>query len=234
MAIGKAIRRSLGWLLAIGFTLFVGYEVYLLGSVYWLRSHNPPSTAFINAERQRLSELKPAVRIRQTWVPYAAISVHAKRAVVAAEDSGFVDHEGFDWKALEKAARDNLEKGKIRRGGSTISMQLAKNLFLSADRTLLRKGQEFLITGMLEAVLDKRRILEIYLNVAEWGVGVFGIEAAAQHYFGISASALSQEQAAWLASILPAPRRYDRNRGSTFIQSKAQTIMARMPLVRVP
>jgi monofunctional glycosyltransferase len=234
MAIGRLIRRSLRWVLAIGLTLFVGYEIYLLGSVYWLRSNNPPSTAFINAERHRLAALTPPVRIRQTWVPYNAISIHAKRAVVAAEDSGFVDHEGFDWKALEKAARDNLEKGKIRRGGSTISMQLAKNLFLSADRNLVRKGQEFLITGMLEAVLDKRRILEIYLNIAEWGVGVFGIEAAAQHYFGVSAAALSEDQAAWLASILPAPRRYDRNRGSSFVQSKAQTIIARMPLVRVP
>lgn len=234
MAIGRLIRRSLRWVLAIGLMLFVGYEIYLLGSVYWLRSNNPPSTAFINAERQRLAALTPPVRIRQTWVSYNAISIHAKRAVVAAEDSGFVDHEGFDWKALEKAALDNLEKGKIRRGGSTISMQLAKNLFLSADRNLVRKGQEFLITGMLEAVLDKRRILEIYLNIAEWGVGVFGIEAAAQHYFGVSAAALSADQAAWLASILPAPRRYDRNRGSSFVQSKAQTIMARMPLVRVP
>lgn len=188
----------------------------------------------MTAERERLSELKPPVRIRQIWVPYKAISTNAKRAVIAAEDSGFVDHEGFDWKALEKAARENLEKGKIRRGGSTISMQLAKNLFLSADRNYLRKAQEFVITGMLESVLDKRRILEIYLNVAEWGVGVFGIEAAAQHYFSTSAAALSEEQAAWLASILPAPRRYDRNRTSAFIASKAETIRARMPQVRVP
>jgi monofunctional biosynthetic peptidoglycan transglycosylase len=229
-----SIRRTLRWMLVIGLTLFLGYEVYVLGSVAWLRSHNPPSTAFMNAERERLSTLKPPVSLRHTWVPYSAISSHAKRAVIAAEDSGFVDHEGFDWKALEKAARENLEKGKIRRGGSTITMQLAKNLFLSADRNLVRKGQEFVITGMLESILEKRRILEIYLNVAEWGVGVFGIEAAAQHYFGIRAAALSEEQAAWLAAILPAPRRYDRNRGSTFIASKAQTILARMPLVRVP
>lgn len=228
------ILRTVRWLLALALVVFLGYELYVLGSVYWLRSNNPPSTAFMTAERERLSELKTPVRIRQIWVPYKAISTNAKRAVIAAEDSGFVDHEGFDWKALEKAARENLEKGKIRRGGSTISMQLAKNLFLSADRNYLRKAQEFVITGMLESVLDKRRILEIYLNVAEWGVGVFGIEAAAQHYFSTSAALLSEEQAAWLASILPAPRRYDRNRTSAFIESKAETIRARMPQVRVP
>ncbi|MEY3669365.1 MAG: monofunctional biosynthetic peptidoglycan transglycosylase [Burkholderiaceae bacterium] len=226
--------RALRWVALVAVTLFVGYELYVLGSVYWLRAHNPPSTAFMTAERERLSALKPPVRIRQTWVRYSAISMHAKRAVIAAEDSGFVDHEGIDWEAIEKAARENLEKGKIRRGGSTITMQLAKNLFLSADRSLVRKGQEVVITTMLEGLLEKRRILEIYLNVAEWGIGVFGIEAAAQHYFGVNAASLTAEQAAWLAAILPAPRRYDRNRGSSFIQSKTETILARMPLVRVP
>jgi monofunctional biosynthetic peptidoglycan transglycosylase len=228
------LARALRWVVLVAVTLFVGYEIYVLGSVYWLRSNNPPTTAFMTAERERLSALKPPVRIRQTWVRYSAISSHVKRAVIAAEDSGFVDHEGIDWEAIEKAARENLEKGKIRRGGSTITMQLAKNLFLSADRSLVRKGQEVIITTMLEALLEKRRILEIYLNVAEWGVGVFGIEAAAQHYFGVNAASLSAEQAAWLAAILPAPRRYDRNRGSSFIQSKTETILARMPLVRVP
>ncbi|MFM1881078.1 MAG: Biosynthetic peptidoglycan transglycosylase [Pseudomonadota bacterium] len=228
------LARALRWVVLVAVTLFVGYELYVLGSVYWLRANNPPSTAFMTAERERLSALKPPVRIRQTWVRYSSISIHAKRAVIAAEDSGFVDHEGIDWEAIEKAARDNLEKGKIRRGGSTITMQLAKNLFLSADRSMARKAQEVLITTMLEGLLEKRRILEIYLNVAEWGVGVFGIEAAAQHYFGTNAASLTADQAAWLAAILPAPRRYDRNRASSFVQSKAETIRARMLLVRVP
>lgn len=227
-------RRALKWAL-IGFLILVSvYQFYFLGSIYWLRSYNPASTAFMSAEYDRLSARSPTFRIRQTWVPYDSISIHAKRAVIAAEDSGFVDHEGVDWAAIEKAAKDNLQKGSIRRGGSTITMQLAKNLFLSADRNFARKAQELVITTMLEALLDKRRILEIYLNVAEWGVGVFGIEAAAQHYFGLRASELSAEQSAWLASILPAPRRYDRNRTSEFIQSKAATIQARMLMVRVP
>jgi monofunctional biosynthetic peptidoglycan transglycosylase len=139
-----------------------------------------------------------------------------------------------DWEAMEKAARENFKKGKIRRGGSTITMQLAKNLFLSSERSYLRKAQELIITGMLEAALDKRRILEIYLNVAEWGVGVFGIEAASRHYFGISAQEVSPEQAAWLASILPAPRRFDRNRESAWILEKSLVILDRMPRVAIP
>ena len=188
----------------------------------------------MNTERKRLAALKPAVPIRFTWVSYSAISLSAKQAVIAAEDSGFVQHDGFDWEALEKAARDNLAKGKIRRGGSTITMQLAKNMFLSSDRSYLRKGQEFLIAGMMELVMDKRRILELYLNVAEWGVGVFGIEAAARHYFGIPASQLDAAQAAWLASILPAPRRFDRNRQSDWIVEKSWIILDRMNKVAVP
>ena len=149
---------------------------------------------------------------------------------------GFWVHaaHGVDWEAIEKAARDNFRRGKVKRGGSTITMQLAKNLFLSADRSYLRKAQEFLLTGMLEVVHDKRRILELYLNFAEWGVGVFGIEAASQHYFGIPASVLAADQAAWLAAILPAPRRYDRNRESAWIQEKSLIILERMPKVAIP
>ncbi|MGA0810284.1 MAG: monofunctional biosynthetic peptidoglycan transglycosylase, partial [Burkholderiaceae bacterium] len=148
--------------------------------------------------------------------------------------SGFAEHDGVEWEAIEKAALENLKKGKIKRGGSTITMQLAKNLFLSPDKSLLRKGQELVITFMLEAVLEKRRILELYLNVAEWGEGVFGIEAAARHYYGVSARQLNIEQSAWLASILPAPKRFDKNRGSAFIRSKAEVIQARMPQVSLP
>ncbi|MGA1302161.1 MAG: biosynthetic peptidoglycan transglycosylase, partial [Burkholderiaceae bacterium] len=125
-------------------------------------------------------------------------------------------------------------KGKIKRGGSTITMQLAKNLFLSSERSFVRKAQEVVLTGMLELVHDKRRLLELYLNVAEWGVGVFGIEAAAQHYFGIPAAALTAEQSAWLAAILPAPRRYDRNRQSDWLQEKSIIILERMPKVAIP
>jgi monofunctional biosynthetic peptidoglycan transglycosylase len=212
----------------------VVYQAYLFMSVAWLANNNPATTAFITAEKDRLAQQKPVKPIRQTWVSYSAISPNLKRAVLAAEDSGFTEHDGVEWDAIEKAALENLKKGKIKRGGSTITMQLAKNLFLSADRSLLRKGQELIITFMIEAVLDKRRILEIYLNVAEWGEGVFGIEAAARHYYGVSAQELSLEQSAWLASILPAPKRFDKNRGSAFVRNKAEVIQARMPQVVLP
>jgi monofunctional biosynthetic peptidoglycan transglycosylase len=212
----------------------VVYQAYLFMSVAWLANNNPATTAFITAEKDRLAQQKPVKPIRQTWVPYNKISPNLKRAVLAAEDSGFTEHDGVEWDAIEKAALENLKKGKIKRGGSTITMQLAKNLFLSADRSLLRKGQELIITFMIEAALDKRRILEIYLNVAEWGEGVFGIEAAARHYYGVSARELSVEQSAWLASILPAPKRFDKNRGSAFVRNKADVIQARMPQVALP
>lgn len=226
--------RWLKWPIATLLTVVVVYQAYLFMSVAWLANNNPATTAFITAEKDRLAQQKPVKPIRQTWVPYSAISPNLKRAVLAAEDSGFTEHDGVEWDAIEKAALENLKKGKIKRGGSTITMQLAKNLFLSADRNLLRKGQELIITFMIEAALDKRRIFEIYLNVAEWGEGVFGIEAAARHYYGVSARELSVEQSAWLASILPAPKRFDKNRGSAFVRNKAEVIQARMPQVVLP
>ena len=226
--------RWLKWPIATLLTVVVVYQAYLFMSVAWLANNNPATTAFITAEKDRLAQQKPVKPIRQTWVPYNKISPNLKRAVLAAEDSGFTEHDGVEWDAIEKAALENLKKGKIKRGGSTITMQLAKNLFLSADRSLLRKGQELIITFMIEAALDKRRILEIYLNVAEWGEGVFGIEAAARHYYGVSARELSVEQSAWLASILPAPKRFDKNRGSAFVRNKAEVIQARMPQVALP
>lgn len=226
--------RWLKWPIATLLTVVVVYQAYLFMSVAWLANNNPATTAFITAEKDRLAQQKPVKTIRQTWVPYSAISPNLKRAVLAAEDSGFTEHDGVEWDAIEKAALENLKKGKIKRGGSTITMQLAKNLFLSADRNLLRKGQELIITFMIEAALDKRRIFEIYLNVAEWGEGVFGIEAAARHYYGVSARELSVEQSAWLASILPAPKRFDKNRGSAFVRNKAEVIQARMPQVVLP
>lgn len=216
---------------AVAFVLFQGHY---FAQVLWLLVDHPSTTAFMDAERDRLSQLTPPKPIKQVWVDYAKISLSVKRAVVAAEDSGFNDHDGVEWEAIERAAQENLRRGKIRQGGSTITMQLAKNLFLSADRSLFRKAQELVITGMLELVLDKRRILEIYLNVAEWGVGIFGIEMAAQHYFGVSAAQLSNQQAAWLASILPAPKRADRRRTASWITNKAAVIERRMQQVTVP
>ena len=226
--------RILKWPIALIVLVVLSYQVVIASSIIWMRWNNPSSSAFIDLERERLSSLKPPVKIRQTWVSYNAISRSIKQAVIAAEDSGFSQHDGIDWEAMERAARENLKRGKIKRGGSTITMQLAKNMFLSPERSYLRKAQEVVAAGMMEVVLDKRRILELYLNVAEWGVGVFGIEAAARHYFGISASELDPIQSAWLASILPAPRRFDRQRESEWINEKSLIILDRMPKVALP
>ncbi len=228
------IWRILKWPLALVLVAVVSYQVVIFSSIVWMRWNNPSSTAFIDLERERLASLRPPIKIRQTWVPYNRISRSIKQAVIAAEDSGFSQHDGIDWEAMERAARENLKRGKIRRGGSTITMQLAKNIFLSPERSYLRKAQEVVAAGMMELVLDKRRILELYLNVAEWGVGVFGIEAAARHYFGVSASELDPIQSAWLASILPAPRRFDRQRESEWINEKSLIILDRMPKVAFP
>jgi monofunctional biosynthetic peptidoglycan transglycosylase len=226
--------RLLLKLLALAVALFVVYEVWILAQVWWWSSHNPRSTAFMDASLVALREKDPRAELRQQWVPYQRISVHLKRAVIASEDAKFADHEGFDWDAIEKAYEKNLQKGRIVAGGSTISQQLAKNLFLSGDRSPLRKGQEAIITLMLERLMTKRRILEIYLNVIEWGNGVFGAEAAARHYFNTSAANLGPGEAAWLAAIVPNPRFYDGRRNTPWIQRKTQIIRARMGAAEVP
>jgi monofunctional glycosyltransferase len=230
--------RSLVWwfkrAFLLLFVLFFLYQLTIATQVVWFRWFDPQSTAFIDAERRRLASLDPPQLIDQRWVKYQDISMNAKRAVMSAEDTGFADHDGIEWEAIERALRANAQSGSIRFGGSTITMQLAKNLFLSSDRSYLRKAQEIAIALLIDAVMDKPRILELYLNVAEWGVGVFGIEAAAQHYFGRSAARLSARQAAWLAAILPSPKRYDLNRQSRWVERKADIIMRRMPQIAVP
>jgi monofunctional biosynthetic peptidoglycan transglycosylase len=153
---------------------------------------------------------------------------------VAAEDDKFIDHEGFDWEGMQKALEKNQRKGKVVAGGSTISQQLAKNLFLSGAKTPWRKAQEAIITVWLELLWDKRRILEVYLNSVEWGQGVFGAEAAAHRYYNTSAANLTTEQAARLAVMLPAPRRYERNPYSPFMNGRTQSILARMPYSEIP
>jgi monofunctional biosynthetic peptidoglycan transglycosylase len=229
---------SVGWwfkrAFLLLFVLFFIYQLTIAAQVVWFRWFDPQSTAFIDAERRRLAELDPPQQIDQRWVKYLDISVNAKRAVMSAEDTGFADHAGIEWDAIERAFRANAESGAIRFGGSTITMQLAKNLFLSSDRSYVRKAQEIAIALLIEAVMDKPRILELYLNVAEWGVGVFGIEAAAQHYFGRSAARLTERQAAWLAAILPSPKRYDLDRHSRWVERKTGIIMRRMPQIAVP
>lgn len=232
---GQAMAmRLLRWTISLALLGLLSYQALIYVQVVWFRWNNPQTTAFIEAERDRLAAQKSTLTIRQNWVPYASISTQVKRAVISAEDAGFASHDGVDWESIEKAARENIQSGKVRRGGSTITMQLAKNLFLSSDRSYVRKAQEMVITGMLELTLSKQRILELYLNTAEWGVGVFGIEAAARHYFGISASQVDSMQAAWLASVLPSPKRFDRNRESDYLAQQAFVILDRMPKVKLP
>jgi len=199
--LGRWLRRTLLLLLIVLTTIQAWYLCWV---VYW-RWHNPALTAFMSHAQERLAARNPPARLKQQWIAYGRISGNLKRAVVAAEDARFIEHEGVDWEALEKAYEQNRKRGRPAHGGSTISQQLAKNLFLSAHRTYLRKVQELLITWMVEAVWNKRRILEVYLNVAEWGDGVFGAQAAARHYFGVDAASLSPEQAAQMAAMLPAP-----------------------------
>jgi len=219
-------------LLAIGLVLLA--QLFYFMQVVFYRWYDPPTSALMRQQATVLAALDPPKSIKHEWVPYDKISRYAKEAVVAAEDSGFMDHGGIEWEAIERAYRVNAQAGVIAQGGSTITMQLAKNLFLSTDRSYIRKAQEIAIALMIELVLDKRRILELYLNMVEFGQGVFGIEAAARHYFNTSAAKLTRYQAAWLASILPAPRRYDKNRNSAWIERKTRTVMQRMNQVSIP
>lgn len=223
------VKRIL--LLAVG--AFFAVQLWFLGHVVFWKFFNPGETAFMALRLEDLREKNPKAQLKQRWVPYARISVHLKRAVIAAEDDGFVDHDGFDWEGMQRALEKNQKKGKVVAGGSTISQQLAKNLFLSPSKSYVRKAQEAVITLMLEAVLGKQRILEIYLNVVEWGNGVFGAEAAAQRYYGLSAAKLGPSQAAHLAVMLPNPRKYETRFGPRQ-QAHADRVLARMSNSDVP
>lgn len=226
--------RALKWT-ALALVLgLVGLQLWYLGWVLAYRWIDPSDTAFMRRELATLRESNPKAQLKHQWVPYERISSHLKRAVIAAEDARFNDHEGVDWDALGKAYETNLKRGKPAKGGSTITQQLAKNLFLSPQKSYLRKVQELVITYMIEALWDKRRILEVYLNSVEWGNGVFGAEAAARYYYGIPASALSREQAARLAAMLPRPKFYDRNRGSAFLAQRTQAVLRYIDHPEIP
>ena len=208
--------------------------VWIALHVVWYRTHPPGETAFMAQRMDEARARNPKAQLRYRFVPYARISKQLKRAMIAAEDAKFVDHEGFDWEGIERAIEKNERRGRIVAGGSTITQQLAKNLFLSPARSYVRKAEEAAITVMLESMLDKERIFELYLNVIEWGNGVFGAEAAAQRYFGVSAAQLSAEQAARLAAMAPNPRFYERNQGAPGLNRKIAIILARMPAADVP
>ncbi len=241
----KALMR---WLLLVTLAL-CALQLFFVLRIVSMLVIDPQSTAFERSEAWRVLNLpdKP-FKWKQTWVPYESMPNNLKRAVIASEDGDFVYHDGVEWDAIERAWQRNAKaekqaivrssKGKIKVpkiiGGSTITQQLAKNLFLSGERTLLRKGQEFVLTLVIELVLPKQRILEIYLNSVEWGEGVFGAEAAAQRYFRKPAAQLSAYEAARLAVMLPRPKFFELLPNSAYINSRAQTIAARMGDAELP
>ena len=241
------MRRLGRWLLLV-LVAGLALQLFFIGRIALMSVVDPQSTAFQRSEAWRIANTG-ALRWRQDWRDYDQISDHLKRAVIAAEDDSFASHEGVDWDAIERAwernaqaeeaaaqrAAQNKPARPLRiRGGSTITQQLAKNLLLSGERTLLRKGQELVLTYALEHMLTKRRILEIYLNSVEWGEGVFGAEAAAQHYFRKSAAQLTAWEAARLAVMLPRPRYFEQQPRSGYLNSRTRTIVARMRNAELP
>ena len=233
----RALRAIARWLrrLVVGLLgLLLLYQLWLFGWVLWWRSANPDTTRFMAIRLGELQARDPGAQLQQQWVGYGKVANHLKRALIVSEDDLFVHHEGFDWDGMQKAIEKNSRRGKVVAGGSTISQQLAKNLFLTPSKTPWRKAQEAIITLMIEALWSKQRIFEVYLNVIEWGNGVFGAEAAARHYYGIGAAQLSAEQAARLAAMVPSPRFYDRNRNAPGLAAKAQVILGRMPAAQLP
>ncbi|MCC2956699.1 monofunctional biosynthetic peptidoglycan transglycosylase [Massilia sp. IC2-477] len=233
-ASAKTSRRWLKWLILGPILLVLLVQLYFFIMVCWYSVFNPGSTSFMRQQLSELREKNPNAKLKHEWVPYERISVNLKRAVVASEDSRFAEHGGVDWEALEAAYERNNKRSKVVGGGSTITQQLAKNLFLSGSRSYLRKGQEMIIAFMLETVMSKKRILEVYLNVVEYGRGVFGAEAAARHYFRTSAANLNTQQAARLAVMLPNPRYYDKHRSTSYLMRRTALIQRRMRFADLP
>jgi monofunctional biosynthetic peptidoglycan transglycosylase len=238
-------RPWLRWLLLVLVAWFALQFFFLLRIAIMVRVA-PESTSFERSEALRIVNTKDRLRWRQDWVPYAQISNNLKRAVIASEDDIFAQHDGVQWDAIEKAwaknAKAELQASQKTQGkaipkvvgGSTITQQLAKNLFLSGERTFIRKGQEFVLAVMLEAVLGKKRILEIYLNHVEWGEGIFGAEAAAQHYFQKPASQLTPWEAGRLAVMLPRPKHYQKFPQSEYLSGRTEIILMRMGSAQLP
>lgn len=226
--------KSLQWALTFVVIIFLLVQLWFFGWLLWWKWVPPQETHFMSIRLTELREKNPDARLRYQWVDYSQISGNLKRALIASEDAHFVEHEGFDWDGIQVALQKNQKKGRFVAGGSTISQQLAKNLFLNPHRSMLRKGQETIITLMIEALWDKERILEVYLNVIEWGNGVFGAEAAARHYYRASAAKLSAWQAARLAAMVPNPRYYDTHPNAKGLARKTGIIQGRMGAAQLP
>jgi monofunctional biosynthetic peptidoglycan transglycosylase len=227
-------RRWLKWIVLGPVLAVLLVQLYFFLMICWWTQFDPSSTSMMRQQLAVLRETNPEAKLEQAWVPYNRISNNLKRAVIASEDANFVEHDGIDWDALEKAYERNNKRHKVVGGGSTITQQLAKNLFLSGSRNYLRKGQELVIAYMLETVMGKQRILEIYLNVVEFGRGVFGAEAAARHYYRTTAANRNPNQSARLAVMLPNPRYYDSHRTTSYLARRTAIIQRRMNAADLP
>ena len=235
---GKATgTKKRGWFFAlfvVPLIVVLLVQLYFFLMVCWYSQFNPRQTNMMSDQLAVLREKNPKAELKYEWVAYNRISPNLKRAIIASEDANFADHDGVDWEALQQAYERNNRRHKVVGGGSTITQQLAKNLFLSGSRSYLRKGQELIIAFMLELVLSKERILELYINVAEYGRGIFGAEAAARYYYRTSAAALGPSQAARLAVMLPNPRYYDKHRDTGYLARRTNLIVRRMGASELP
>ena len=222
------------YLVAAPLACIVLFNVWAYGNILSYRAIAPYRTSFMSMRMNELAAEKPNVALDYRWVPYAQISVNLKKALIASEDAGFAEHSGFDWNGIKNAMQRNERSGKIRAGGSTISQQLAKNLFLNESRSYFRKAEEAVLTSMLEATTDKDRLYELYLNVIEWGYGIYGAEAAAQHWHRKSAAELTKAQAAELAARVPRPLYYADHPRDAALKRKTNIILRRMGSAELP
>jgi monofunctional biosynthetic peptidoglycan transglycosylase len=229
----RSLWRGFLAVLAGGFA-WAAYIYLTLPDVRALRTQNPATTAFIELRAQQALERGETPRRVQRWVSYARMSPHLKRAVLVAEDAAFWTHDGIDLKQLKESMETNLERMEFARGASTITQQLAKNLYLSPSKNPIRKGRELLIARRLEAELSKQRILELYLNVIEWGNGIYGAEAAARTYFGKSAADLTAQDSALLAAAITNPRLFDVGHPSARLRNRQDMLLRRMGAVTPP
>ena len=224
------LKRHAHGLIILSFFLILLPIAYLLmmPDLSKLKKENPKKTALMEYRARTSKAKKKVYRIDQRWARYSKLSPYLIKAVLIAEDDKFWEHEGFDYEAIQKAIEKDLKAKKFKSGGSTITQQLARNLFLSPEKSLIRKISEAVITWRMEKVLSKKRILELYLNVAEWGEGIFGAEAASRHYFGTSSSELTPQEAARLAAILPNPRRYSPVGDQRYVINRSNLIYSVM------
>lgn len=235
---GRPLRAAVLSVVLMTIALFVLMQLWMFCEILWYARVNPSSSAVMRDTMHQLREKDPQLALHVTWVDYDQISNNLKTAVVASEDANFMHNDGVEWDAIQQAWKFNekqdAEDTGDMRGGSTITQQLAKNLLLTTQRTYLRKGQELILTFMINAAMSKRRILELYLNIAEWGTGVFGAQAASEHYFRHEAATLTPAQATQLAAMLPNPRYYDEHGVTAYLRSRMYTLERRMHMVEVP